>query len=149
MSSLIAFLILYVFYAGFSLTIIILSRRKELLLKSFTKKWTDSKKKKIYSIIRWVLRGIAALVIFFFTIPMSIDIPHLISGDYKTVNGSITSYSSNHNERHQLFFSTQTITVEDKEHFTIYWGRYLELGQRVTIVYLPNSRFVLEVKRIR
>jgi hypothetical protein len=35
MSSLIAFLILYVFYAGFSLTIIILSRRKELLLKSF------------------------------------------------------------------------------------------------------------------
>ena len=145
MSSIIAFLIVYVFFTGFSLLIVLFSRRKELLLKKFTKKWTESKKKKIFSIIRWVLRGISVLIIFFYTIPMSIDIPNLISGDYKTINGSITSYNNNHKERYQFIFSTQTITIEDKEHFTVYWGPYLELGQRVTVEYLPNSRFVLEV----
>lgn len=145
MSSIIAFLIVYVFFTGFSLLIVLFSRRKELLLKKFTKKWTESKKKKIYSIMRWVLRGIAALIIFFYTIPMSIDISNLISGNSKTINGLITTYNNNYRDRHQFIFSTQTITIDDKERFTIYWGQYLELGQKVTVVYLPNSRFVLEV----
>lgn len=145
MDPVITFLIIYVFFTGFSLTIFLFSRKKELLLKSFTKKWTESKKKKVFSIIRWVLRGCAILIIVLYTIPMSLDIFNLISGNSKTINGSITSYNNNYNDRYQLIFFIQTVTIDNKEPFTIYWGHNLELGQKVTVIYLPNSRFVLEV----
>jgi len=75
---------------------------------------------------------------------MAIDIPSLISGKYNEYEGKVTSSKYNTNCKGNIL-RMRTIMVNNKEKFTYYFGEPVEEGQHVTVVYLPNSRFVLEI----
>ena len=85
------------------------------------------------------------MLFVFITIPMSIDIPCLISGDYKTCKGVVTSYEYNTGYKGRNLFLGQDIMIDNNELFTYYLGPVVQVDEIVTVVYLPNSRFVLEV----
>ncbi len=145
MKGVVIFSIVFIFFTGGAVLSLLFTKKKNYFRKTrYTERWSDSTKK----IINWVIRGLAivlfSLLLIYVTIPMAIDIPSLISGKYNEYEGKVTSYKYNTNYKGNIL-GMRTIMVNNKEKFTYYFGEPVEEGQHVTVVYLPNSRFVLEV----
>ena len=145
MNGILKFLVTFVFFIGIIIVVIFFCIKKNYIVKTAQDLFRESTKK----IINWAIRIVAAalgiLVLICFIIPLSIDIPSLISGNYKTTNGVITSYYPESGYKRYSAFYSQEITLDNSEQFSFYLGPNVEEGDAVTVVYLPNSRFVLEI----
>ena len=150
MSGLIKFAFIYLFFTGVAIASLLYCRRKYLFDKTYyTEKWSEKTK----AIVSWIIRVLAvALAVGLFvyiTLPMSKDIPNLLSNHYLTSEGEITSYELHRGHRGRNYFFKQEITLNDEERFDSYFGPRVKEGQYVRVEYLPNSRFVLKVSIFR
>lgn len=150
MSGFLKFAFYYLFTTGVAIASILYCRRKYLFDKTYyTEKWSEKTK----VIVSWVIRVFAvalAVVLFVYnTLPMSKDIPDLLSNKYITCEGEITSYQLYRGHKGRNYFFKQKMTISDEERFEFYFGPRVKKGQYVRVEYLPNSRFVLEVSIFR
>lgn len=91
MSGTLKFIIIFSFFTGGAIGFLLMCRKKTFISKThYSEKWSGTKKKTINWIVRAFLGSISVMLFVFITIPMSIDIPCLISGDYKTCKGVVT-----------------------------------------------------------
>ncbi len=145
MRGIIIFSIVFIFFTGGAVLSLLFTTKKNYFRKTrYSEKWSDRTKK----IINWIIRVLAvvlSLMLFIYvTIPMAMDIPDLISGEYNECEGKVTYYAYNTSYKGNLL-SKRTIMVNDKEKFVYYFGDPVEEGEHVIVEYLPNSRFVLEI----
>ena len=99
--------------------------------------------KKIINII-----AIVGLLIFgiFITVPCCLDIPYLLSGNLIEVTGEVTQGSmSGENSS-----SERRIHIRDdktrEEHSLKYWGTGNDIGDKITVRYLPHTEYGYVVK---
>ena len=145
MRGIVIFTIVFIFFTGGAVLSLLYSKKKNYIKKTrYSEKWSETTKNTINWIIRILAVILSLLLLIYVTIPMAIDIPSLISGKYYEYEGKVTSYKFNNNYKGNIL-GKRTIMVNNKEKFTYYFGDLVEEGQHVTVVYLPNSRFVLEV----
>lgn len=144
------FLAVYIIMTAVTIFLIIFSTRKE---KKYLSKVTWERSSPLQRrVISWVIRSIfivmTCFVLIVFIIPMSIDIPNLISGNYATSRGIISLHDkANHSHANpgSNFFDAQSFTLNNKENFRVYYGPDLAKGDEVVVTYLPFSKYVLAI----
>ena len=145
MKGIVIFTIVFIFFTGGAVLSLLYSKKKNYIKKTrYSEKWSETTKNTINWIIRILAVILSLVLLIYVTIPMAIDIPNLISGKYNEYEGEVTSYKFNNNYKGNILCK-RTIMVNNKEKFTYYFGDPVEKGQHVTVVYLPNSRFVLDI----
>lgn len=102
--------------------------------------WSESSKKKFNLVVQWIFRIISFAIVIWAVIPMAIDIPELLSDNYMTKSGYISSDSSYFG----LKVLSQFITI-DANTYSVFMGPVLTEGQNISIRYLQHSKFVIEV----
>lgn len=92
--------------------------------------------------------AIVGLLIFgiFITVPCCLDIPYLLSGNLIEVTGEVTQGSmSGENSS-----SERRIHIRDdktrEEHSLKYWGTGNDIGDKITVRYLPHTEYGYVVK---
>ncbi len=101
-------------------------------------KW--EKRINVMAIVGLLILGI------FVTVPCCLDIPYLFSGDLIEVTGEVTQGSmSGENSG-----SERRIHIRDdktrEEHSLKYWGTGSEIGDKITVRYLPHTEYGYVVK---
>lgn len=106
--------------------------------------WKNSKDKKRDLFISIVCTLFAIFVLFSLVIPKTLDINHLIKGDFAVIEGPLEKVSSSHSDS-----SNDTLIVVNEKRFILeedlmYLNEYI--GQTVNIQFLPNSNQVIHVQ---
>lgn len=136
------FLLIFLFALGGSIFFLKYSFKKSFLQKQFEEKMGSKKKKTINSFVRWFIRCLVALMFYFYVLPFGLDLPRLISHNYEMIEGYVTAIDSS-NGRYIL--SQQTITIDNEYKFYNYSLPRVEKDEKLTIIYLPNSKFVVDI----
>ena len=106
--------------------------------------WRNSKDKKRDLFVSIVCTLFAIFVLFSLVIPKTLDITHLIKGEFAVIEGPLEKVSSVRSES-----SNDTLIVVNEKRFILeedlmYLNEYI--GQTVNIQYLPNSNQVIQVQ---
>lgn len=117
-------------------------KKKEKFIK---RKAVNEKEKRKYQ--KWEKRinviAVVGLLIFgiFITVPCCLDIPHLLSDDLVEVTGEVTQGSMSGENSN----SERRIHIRDdktgEEHSLKYWGTGSDLGDKITVRYLPHTEY--------
>lgn len=126
-----------------ALTMYILHIRKKG--KFIKKKPTNEKEKRKYQ--KWEksihVMAVAGLLILgtLVTIPCCLDIPYLLSNNLIEVTGEVTqgAMSGENSNSERRIHITEDNTGE--EHSLKYWGTGRDLGDKVTVRYLPHTQY--------
>ena len=142
MSGVIVFLISWLVFWGAIVYIVIFSQK---FIKKKKKEEDWQRNKKIYFSVIGFTWAIGLAILIFTAGPMTIDIPQVIAGNYQKVEGYITD--SNVTKKQGI--TPQHLTIDDNEKFSVYFQPTFQEGEYVQVLYLPTSRFVVEVKESR
>ncbi len=137
------FLSLFLVGFGGAVFFSIYSFKRNYIQKPFVDKWSSIRKKTVNGLVRWFFRLGAVMLIVYIAIPFGRDIPRLLSGNYETVEGHVTTGSSAYRRPH--WYSAQTIAIDNKYKLRNYTWPKVDTGMRVTIMYLPYSKFVVRI----
>lgn len=144
------FLVVYIIMIAVTIFLIIYSTKKE---KKYLSKVTWERSSPLKRrVISWVVRSffiaMTCFTLIVFIIPMSIDVPNLISGKYATSRGIISLYdkaNDSHANPGSNFLDAQSFTLNNNEKFRVYYGPALAKGDEVVVTYLPFSKYVLDI----
>ena len=125
------------------LTMYLLHRKKK---ENFIKyKATSEEEKRKYQ--KWEKRinviaviGLITMAIFI-TIPCCLDIPYLLSNNLIEVTGEVIQGSTagaNSNSDRRIHIREK---ITGKEHSLIYWGTGSDIGEKITVRYLPYTEY--------
>lgn len=126
-----------------ALIIYILHRKKK---EKFIKRKAVNEKEKIkYQKYEKMINimAIAGLLILgiFITVPCCLDIPYLLSDNLVEVTGEVTQGAMSG----EIANSERRIHIRDEktgeEHSLKYWGTGSDLGDRITVRYLPHTEY--------
>ena len=126
-----------------ALIIYILHRKKKE--KSIKRKAVNEKEKIKYQKYEKMINimAIAGLLILgiFITVPCCLDIPYLLSDNLVEVTGEVTQGAMSGENAN----SERRIHIRDEktgeEHSLKYWGTSSDLGDRITVRYLPHTEY--------
>ena len=117
-------------------------KKKEKFIK---RKAVNEKEKRKYQ--KWEKRingmAVVGLLIFgiFITVPCCLDIPYLLSDDLVEVTGEVTQGSMSGENSN----SERRVHIRDdktgEEHSLKYWGTGSDLGDKITVRYLPHTEY--------
>ena len=109
--------------------------------KLYIEKKIPKKHRIVLQFMVWFMRCFAVLLLIYFIVPFSLDIPRLFSGNFEKINGYVTMVETSSRKS----WSTKTIKIDNEEKFYYYIGPKVEVGQKVTIIYLPHSKYVVDI----
>ena len=75
------------------------------------------------------------------TIPMALDVPHLIQGEYNKVEGVVV-----HDSPNIIIIATDRVDESEERQFDL--NRRIPIDSRVKIYYLPNTKEVVSLIRL-
>ena len=136
------FLFIFLFTTGGSIFFLKYSYKKSFLQKPFEKEMIPKRKRIINFTVRWFMRCVAALMFYYYVLPFGLDLPRVISGNYETIAGYVTAIDA---RRGRYGLPQQKITIDNEYDFYNFTLPRVEKDEKLTIIYLPNSKFVVEI----
>jgi hypothetical protein len=99
--------------------------------------------KKVFNWFRYIYRLIAILIIVFMIIPMAKDIPVVLKNEYNHVSGKPTNINKG---PFGSWYISQSIIINDQRVRLYFHYNLIKNDKEYQVYYLPNSRYVINIK---